>query len=197
MSRLALEDQNYELIKAHILDPGNSPLSVEQQTLLDRLVAASKILEKHPITKQAVAFHRINHPEISLMQAYRDVFNASRLFNTAQTFNYDYWHTWLINDIVSNIQKCRSVGTEANRKIMAMEHANLLKAIGIKPQELPDPKRMEKHQFYIMIQNNNQQVKVDLNNLQDLPPATLQEINKFIYGGSEISESDAEQIMNS
>jgi hypothetical protein len=56
---------------------------------------------------------------------------------------------------------------------------------------------MEKHQFYIMIQNNNQQVKVDLNNLQDLPPATLQEINKFIYGGSEISESDAEQIMNS
>jgi hypothetical protein len=80
---------------------------------------------------------------------------------------------------------------------MAMEHANLLKAIGVKPQDLPDPKRMEKHQFYIMIQNNNQQVKVDLNNLQDLPPATLQEINKFIYGGSEISESDAEQIMNS
>ena len=78
-----------------------------------------------------------------------------------------------------------------------MEHANLIKVIGEKPEELPDPKRTEKHQFYILIQNNNQQLKVDLNNLKDLPISALQELSRAIYGGTEITEADAEVIMKS
>jgi hypothetical protein len=79
-----------------------------------------------------------------------------------------------------------------------MEHANLLKAIGEKPENLPDPLRNEKHQFYVLIQNNqnNQQIKLELNNLKDLPTAAILELNRLIYGGNEISESEAEQLMN-
>ena len=46
-----------------------------------------------------------------------------------------------------------------------MEHANLIKAMGEKPEMETDPKRNEKHQFYILVQVNNRNVKVDLNNL--------------------------------
>ena len=37
----------------------------------------------------------------------------------------------------------------------------------------------------------------DINNLKDLPTAALQELSRAIYGGSEITETDAEEIMKS
>ena len=197
MSRPALEETKFELIKAHVLDPDNSPLSAEKYELLERVISASKVLDKNPIQKQAVAIHQQKYPGISRSQAYEDLRLAVRLFNTLHTFDYDMWRTWLINDIVQNILICRNTKSEKDRRIIAMEHANLIKVIGEKPEELPDPKRTEKHQFYILIQNNNQQLKVDLNNLKDLPISALQELSRAIYGGTEITEADAEVIMKS
>ncbi len=197
MSRPALEEANYEMIKAHVLDPDNSPLPREKRELLERVISASKVLDKNPIQKQAVAIHQQKYPDVSRTQAYEDLRLAVRLFNTLHTFDYDFWRTWLINDIVQNILICRNTKSEKDRRIIAMEHANLIKVIGEKPDELPDPKRTEKHQFYILIQNNNQQIKVDLNNLKDLPTAALQELSRAIYGGTEITETDAEEIMKS
>jgi hypothetical protein len=196
MSRTALEDTNYELIKAHMIDPDNSPLSPEKQEMLDRVISASKVLDKNPVQKHAIGLHQQKYPNISRAQAYEDLRMAVRLFNTLHTFDYDLWRTWLLNDIVENIRKCRNGESDKDRRVIAMEHANLIKIIGEKPDELPDPKRNEKHQFYILIQNDNRQVKIDINNLKDLPEAALRELNRAIYGGNEITETDAEEIMS-
>ncbi len=197
MNRTALEDQNYEMIKAHVFDPDHSPLPKDQRELLDRVIAAAKILAKNPVQRHALALHHQLYSNISKYQAYQDLKLAARLFNTLHTFDFDFWHTWIINDIVENILACRKTKSDKDRRIIAMEHSNLIKIIGNKPEELSDPKRTEKHQFYIMIQNNNQHIKVDPGKLQNLPVATLREINRAIYGGSEITESDAEEIMQS
>lgn len=197
MSRQALEDTKYQDIKSYILDPESSSLSEEKKEMLERLISAAKILDKNPIQKQAVNLHRQKYPDISQRQAYEDLRISIRLFNTLHTFDYDFWHTWLINDIVQNILDCRAKHNDKDRRIIAMEHANLLKVIGEKPEEPPDPERNEKHQFYILIQNDNRTIKVDLNNLQDLPTAALRELNRAIYGGTEITEDDAEEIMKS
>lgn len=195
MSRPALEDTKYELIKAHMLDPDSSPLSPEKQEILERILSASKVLDKNPIQKQAVGLHQQKYPDISRRQAYEDLRLAIRLFNTLHTFDYDFWRTWLINDIVQNINECRNKHNDKDRRIIAMEHANLFKVIGERPEELPDPARNEKHQFYILIQNNNQQIKVDINNLKDLPTAALKELSRAIYGGNEITDVEAEELM--
>ena len=197
MSKIALEETNYEQIKAHMLDPDSTPLSVEKQYMLERMISASKILDKNPIQRHAVRLHKQKYPDISQRQAYEDLRMAIRLFNTLHTFDYDLWKTWLLNDIVENITVCRAKNNDKDRKTIAQEHANLIKLIGEKPPELPDPERNEKHQFYILIQNNNQQLKVDLNNLKDLPISALQELSRAIYGGTEITEADAEVIMKS
>ncbi len=197
MSRKALEDTNYEMIKAHILYPDESPLPLEKRELLDRIISASKILDKNPIQKNAVSLHQQKYPDVSRSQAYEDLRLAVRLFNSLQTFNYDFWHTWMINDIVRNIQACEKKNDHQHRKIIAMEHSNLLKAVGERPEELPDPARNEKHQFYILVQNNNQQIKIDINKLKDIPTAVLEQLNKAIWGGEEITESTAEEIMKS
>lgn len=194
MSRKALEDTRFELIKAHILEPDNSPLNPEQQEILDRVISIAKVLDKNPIQKQAVAIHQVKFPELSRSQAYEDLRLAMRLFNTIHTFDYDFWQTWTINDIVRNIERCRNNATPQAYRVIAMEHANLIKILGERPAELEDPRRTEKHSFYILVQNNNTSVKIDLNNLEKLPAGTLQELNRALFGGKEITEAEAEEL---
>ena len=130
MSRTALEETNYELIKAHMIDPDNSPLPEEKKEMLDRVISASKVLDKNPVQKHAVGLHQQKYPHISRAQAYEDLRMAVRLFNTLHTFDYDLWRTWLLNDIVENIRKCRNGESDKDRRVIAMEHANLIKIIG-------------------------------------------------------------------
>ena len=51
----ALEDQDYETIKSYILEGNESTLPLRQREMLNRWVSASKLLEKNPVTKNAVA----------------------------------------------------------------------------------------------------------------------------------------------
>jgi hypothetical protein len=199
MSKKALTDEKYELIKAHILDPENSPLPEHLQGQLDRIVSMAKVLDKNPRLKHAVAIHRSKFPELSDTTAYRDARLARKIYNSLHEFDYDFWLSWLINDITKNIKFCRDQGKDAfqYRRVIAMEHANLIKAIGERPKDLPDPKRNEKHNFYLLVQINNQNVKIDLNNLHKLPEDTLRELNKALSSGIEINEIQAKSIMNS
>ena len=193
----SLEEQKYELIRAHVLQPEESPLNREQQQMLDRIVSLSRVLDKNPVQKQAVAVHQAKFPEISRQQAYQDLRFATRLFNTFYTFDFDFWQTWLINDIVKNITECRKKDTHQDRKTIAQEHANLIRAIGEKPENLPDPLRNEKHQFYILVNVKNETLKVDLSNLHKLPAETLAELNRALFAGQEIAEDQATEIINS
>lgn len=193
----SLEEQKYELIRAHVLQPEESPLNEEQQQMLDRIVSLSKVLDKNPIQKQAIALHQAKYPELSRTQAYQDMRFATRMFNTFYTFNFEFWQTWLINDIITNITECRRKDTHQDRKTIAQEHANLIRAIGEKPENLPDPQRNEKHQFYILVNVRNETLKVDLNQLHKLPAETLQELNRALFAGQEIEEAQAAEIINS
>jgi len=192
-----IEEQSHELIKAHILDPDNSPLPLEQQEELDRVISISRILDKNPILRDTVLLHRAKYSHISNSTAYRDARIAMRIYGCLRPFEYDFWQGWLINDSLQNIKDCRRCSTAADRRIIAMEHANLFKMVGKKPEDLPDPKRNEKHQFYIMVQVNNQEMKIDLDKLEKLPEGTLRELNKAISAGKEITVEDAQQIMDS
>jgi len=196
MSKTAIEDTKWEMIQAHFINPENSQLSFEKQEILDRVISASKILAKNPIQKHAVAIHRCKYPDLSYSQASEDIRLSAKLFQTVHTFNYDFWRAWILDSILENIKFCRDRGTDISNKIISAEHANLLRLVGSQPEELPDPQRNEKHQFYILIKNDNRDIKIDLNTLKDLPEAALKELNKAIYGGNEITEADAEDLMN-
>lgn len=98
----SLEEQKYELIRAHVLQLDESPLNQEQQLILDRIVSLSKVLDKNPVQKQAVSVHMAKFPDISRQHAYQDLRFATRLFNTFYTFDFDFWQTWLINDMLWN-----------------------------------------------------------------------------------------------
>ncbi|MGE4568038.1 MAG: hypothetical protein AB7C90_02510 [Bacteroidales bacterium] len=199
MPRTPIDEVNYQLIKAHILTPAESPLNPEQQQMFNRILSAARVLDKNPVTKQAVALHMTKYPEIGRSRAYLDISIAKRLFNTIHEFDFDFWQTWLINDIVENIKRARTSSQPHSLRVIAMEHANLIKALGKKPDEVQDPRLTEQHQFYILIQNNNQEIKLDLSKLKDLPEGTLQdavrELNTLLFSGREIDDSQADKLM--
>ena len=197
MSKIALENRPSEIIKAHILDPENSPLTPEYQDMLNRSISLTKLLDKHPIAKNAIKYHRILYPNISQSTAYTDLNLARKLFNNYQDFDYDFWLSWSLNDITTNIEKCRSTNLSSDRKIIAMEHANLARILGKRPEEPIDPLRNEKHSFYIMVNVGNQSVKLDLNTLHKLPLNTVQDLTRALLAENEIDEQGAAEIMNS
>lgn len=196
MTRKALTDERYELIKAHIIDPENSPLPDYLKDEMDRVISMAKVLDKNPTIKHAVSLHRSKYGDISETTAYRDARLARKIYNSLHEFDYDFWINWAINDIVETIKRCRNRNSYQDDRVIAMEHANLLKAIGERPEEMPDPKRNEKHEFYILVNVNNQNIKIDMNNLRNLEEATLRELNRALAGGREIDEQGAVDIMN-
>lgn len=197
MSDIPLEERPSEVIKAHILDPENSPLPVRYQEMLNRAVSLTKLLDKHPVARNAIKFHRVLYPEISQSTAYTDLTLARKLFNNYQDFDYDFWLSWTLGDITANIEKCRSSGLSSDRKIIAMEHANLGRILGKRPDEPVDPLRNEKHSFYIMVNVGSTNVKLDLNTLHKLPINTVQELTRALLAENEIDEQGAAEIMNS
>lgn len=196
MPRTAIDDVGYELIKAHILSPEATPLTDEQSRMFERIMSVARILDQHPVTKQAVALHLAKFPEIGRSRAYQDVALAKKLFNSIHSFDFDFWQTWLINDIVKNIERARTNNLPNAQRVIAHEHANLLKALGNRPEDIQDPRLTEKHEFYIVIQQNNSEVKIDYNKFKNLSNATLQEINRLLFQGNEITDVEAEDIMN-
>ena len=197
MSDIPLEERPSEVIKAHILDPENSPLPVRYQEMLNRAVSLCKLLDKHPVARNAIKYHRVLYPKISQSTAYTDLTLARKLFNNYQDFDYDFWLSWTLGDITANIEKCRSSGLSSDRKIIAMEHANLGRILGKRPDEPVDPLRNEKHSFYIMVNIKNKNVKLDLNTLHKLPLNTVQDLTRALLSDDEIDDQGAAEIMNS
>ena len=74
----ALEDQDYETIKSYILEGNESTLPLRQREMLNRWVSASKLLEKNPVTKNAVAILQAKYPGLSRTQAYEDCRKGKR-----------------------------------------------------------------------------------------------------------------------
>ncbi len=179
MNNKSIHDLHHQLVKAHFESPEQSPLPKSKQEILDRAMAGAKILSKNPVRKNAVALLRALYPGISRSTAFRDLTLADSLFPSVRTFDYDSWNNFLLNDIVATIQKCRKINTVAAYEVMVMEHANLLKVIGSKPKEQPDPTRDEPRQYFLMMQDIDPKVKVDRQVLADLPVTGKKELIKM------------------
>lgn len=198
MSKKALEDEKFELIKSAILDPEGSPLPDYLQEALDRTIQAAKLLDKNPSQRTVVPILRAKYPHISRSQAYEDCRRAIRIFNSVHKFDYDWWHHWLLQDIAEMIAVAKGdeeKGIKPDLKAWAMGHKNLIKALGERPEADIDPKLVEKHPITIAVQINNKTVNIDYNDFIKLPAQAREVITKAL--DQEIDENEAKRIMNS
>jgi hypothetical protein len=162
---------------------------------MDRVVSIAKSLDRYPNQKNAIAIHMKKYPEISRSQAYEDCKLATRLFHTMYSFDYDFWHTWLLGDISKNIKRWSKSKDPAAGRVIAQEHLNLLRALGEKPVKEMDPKLVQEHTFLIPIQVNNVTYTFDLQKFLDLPDGVRKKVTDALV--TDIKEDEAEEIMKS
>ena len=120
------------------------------------------------------------------------IWNAVRMFNSRQTFDYELWRNWLLNNIIELCQKAKDTG---NLKAWAAAQANLIKALGEAPENNIDPRLLEKHQIVIPIQVNNNTYNLDLNKFLNIPIDQRTRIADALINPA--TDDDITEIMNS
>ncbi|HNX37480.1 MAG TPA: hypothetical protein PL124_05355 [Candidatus Cloacimonadota bacterium] len=193
--RKGLEDEKYELIKAHILNPADSPLNPQQQEQLNRILSMAGTLDRYPIAKHAVAIHMKKYKGLKRTQAYDDCDIARRLFPTIHNNYYEFWQTWLINDISESIRRCKNYHNVKAERVIAALYNVMAKAIGEKPPKDIDPKLMEQHNFILTININGLPTNVNLMEFLDLPKTARKKLTDALI--TDIDEEDAEKIIES
>ncbi len=189
--RKSLEEQNYELIQAHIIDPEGSELPAELQRQFARVLQVARLLDDYPneshIINVMLAKYRVTRTQIR-----KDLTLAKELFKTQHTFDWDFWFAWQIKDQMELIRQSKLKGdlknwNNAKKTLMAM--------IGEKPAAIDDPRRMENNTFYIQINNNGNPINVNLDAIRKLPEEDLKQLVDSMY--EPIDEMNAEELMNS
>lgn len=164
-----LSEQRYEVILAYILNPEDSPLPEEYREQFNRVKSAAQMLDDyHPNNVIPRLLAKYN---ITRHRAQEDIRLAQELFKSKHTFDWEFWQTWQIKDLVETIRTCKLAGKHKER--IAAQKV-LREVIGDKPSGVEDPKRMEKNIFYVQLNNNNTTVNIPLDKLKGLSQDEIQ-----------------------
>lgn len=187
-----LEDERFERIRAHILDPQQFPLQTrEEEQQLRRVHQAAMLMQDYPNEMHVVRL-MLESNRVSRTQIRRDIALAKELFKTDFDFDWDYWRAWQIKDQIELIREAKLRGDLRewnNGKKLLRE------LIGDKPEASEDPRRMERNVFYIQIVNadgRSMRVPLDSLRLSSEDVATLIDTMN-----APISDAQAEEIMKS
>ena len=169
--KITLSEQRYEVILSFILNPEESPLPGEYREQFNRVKSAAQMLDDyHPNNVIPRLLAKYN---ITRYKAQEDVRLAQELFKSKYTFDWEFWQTWQIKDLVETIRTCKLAGGKKEKERIAA-HKVLREIIGDKPSGVEDPKRMEKNVFYVQLNNNNTTVNIPLDKLKGLSQDEIQ-----------------------
>lgn len=172
-------------VQAHILDPENNPLPPRCEAQFSRVMQAAKLLDDYPDDMQVIQLMKAKYP-ISATMARKDIALARDVYKTMHTFDWDFWFAWQIKHQLELIRECKLKG---DLKTWNAAMKTLRDIIGEKPAAITDPKRMEKAQFFIQVNNNI----VDINDVRAMDAQSLKELIDAPY--ELINEDQAKNLM--
>lgn len=190
-SKAALEEQSYDLIQQHIIDPENSPLPEHLRVQCNRVLQIARLLDDYPNESHIINIMLAKY-RISRTQIRKDIALAKELFKTQHQFDWDFWYAWMIKDQIQLIRDCKFKG---DLKQWNNAKKVLHQMIGEKPASVEDPRRMEKNVFYIQINSMGQKVDIPLNAVRNLSQEEQKVLVDSMY--TPIDDAQAEEIMNS
>nr|DAO19941.1 MAG TPA: hypothetical protein [Caudoviricetes sp.] len=190
-SKAALEEQSYDLIQQHIIDPENSPLPEHLRVQCNRVLQIARLLDDYPNESHIINIMLAKY-RISRTQIRKDIALAKELFKTQHQFDWDFWYAWMIKDQIQLIRDCKLKG---DLKQWNNAKKVLHQMIGEKPASVEDPRRMEKNVFYIQINSMGQKVDIPLNAIRNLSQEEQKVLVDSMY--TPIDDVQAEEIMNS
>lgn len=190
--RPRLDEERFETLRAHILDPQQFPLSTrEEEQQLRRVQQAAMLMQDYPNEAHVITLLLHSH-RITRTQARRDIALAKELFKTDFNFDWDFWRAWQIKDQLELIREAKQRG---DLKEWNNAKKLLNELIGAKPEATEDPRRMEKNEFKLEITRpDGTNVAISLETLRQVG---LDLTTLFDTLNEPISDAQAEEIMNS
>jgi len=119
------------------------------------------------------------YSEISMATAYRDAESAKKMFKNYRTFDFEFWRTWILNNIVEHIRKLQEMDDLNSQKVIAMQYNNIITLLGERPKE-KDPKREEPHNFSIPISLSGEPLKGDPDEWEKIPPINVKKFSRML-----------------
>ena len=188
--RLRLDEERFETLRNHILDPQQFPLQTrEEEQQLRRVQQAAMLIQEYPNEAHVITLMLQSH-RITRTQARRDIAIAKEMFKTDFNFDWDFWRAWQIKDQLELIREAKLKGDLWNNAKKLLHEL-----IGAKPEAIEDPRRMEKNVFFIQIINaDGKRIQVPLDKFRFSGEDVATLIDTF---NEPISDAQAEEIMNS
>lgn len=189
-SKKTLDEQRYEIIQQHMIDPDNSPLPDYLAEQFKRVLQIARLMDDYPndshIINIMLAKYRITRTQIR-----KDMQLARELFKTQHEFDWDFWFAWQLKDQIELIRQCKLKGdlkqwNNAKKVLMLM--------IGQKPEAIEDPRRMEKNVINIQVNNLGQIINLPLDAVRSLSQEDREMLVNSMY--EPIEDAQAEEIMN-
>lgn len=184
-----LDEGDYEVVSLAVMQGNIDTLNAEQKTVYNRTRAAYSIVCETPVKRTAVNKLQALYPDISLMQAYRDIDYSIKIWNPKNRFDRDFLESILINTLIENITDPNS--DEAAR---AKNMATMQKYLSSLPQEAMDPTLMQKHDIYIQLNLNGETINIPYSKGELIAKKNQQYATVLEH---EITDVEAEDIMES
>lgn len=188
--KTALTDQAYDIIQAHIIDPGNSPLPEKLKERFDRVLQIGRLLDDYPNESHVInimlAKYRVTRTTIR-----KDLALAREIFKTQHQFDWDFWFYWMLKDQIELIRRCKLNGDFKNWN---NAKKTLLAMIGEKPAAVEDPRRMEKNVINLQVNYSGQVINIPVEALAKFSEKDRKILLDSLY--QPIDEVQAEEIMN-
>ena len=182
-------EDTYEVVSLAVMKGNLAKLNDEQKELYDRTRAAYSIVCDTPVKSTAVKKLQALYPGLSLMQAYRDIDYAIKIWNPKNRFDKDFLESILLNTLIKNITDQKS--DEVSR---AKNLATFQKYLSSLPQEAIDPTLMQKHDIYIQLNMNGSTIKLPYSKSDLIDPQNEQYATVLEH---EITDVEAEEIIES
>jgi len=193
-SKKAPEDVVLDNLKEYCLNPDSTKLSPKEKEMFDRWDVADNLLRQYPNRKDAASMMMEKFKGISRASAYRDLYNAQRLFGSMSRYDKNYWRDYLVNDILEVIKICKNQSPADVRNINAA-HSNLIKTLQLdKDDPEIDIDKLEQHNYYLVANIGGQSMKMDLSKMYKLPVDTKAALAGCL--SDEITEDIACEIIN-
>lgn len=184
---------SYDRIYGHYIYPGYIELTDKEIELRDRWAFAWTALLNKRVTGTAVNMLKDQY-EISDSQAFRDIKNARKLFGNVNETTKQAEHNFLSELALKTYDEAARAGNFAQMN-KAISNLIKLKQLDQEEPDNYDEENMKSHNYYMVFTMNNQNIKIDFNELDNLGEKEKQNLAKLLECG--IDEVEATRILKS
>lgn len=150
-----IDEEDYEIVSLAVMQGNIDRLNSQQQKMFERTRAAYSIVCETPLKSESVHKLCALYPDISIMQAYRDIDYAIKIWNPKNRFDRDFLESILMNALIENIKNPNS-----DESARAKNMATLQRYLSSLPQENIDPNLLQKHNIFIQLNVGGKEERV-------------------------------------